>query len=442
MTKMSSVLSAATVVLGAACTGSNTVTPEEMVSEALAETPLIDGHNDLVVHFIDCPECPRELDEYDISEDRQGRTDIPRWKRGRLGAQLLNAGWITTEPDADGTLKGFDLITRLVARHPELVMAQTADDVRRAHSDGKIAILLALENADRFQNAPALVRQYARLGLRSNILAYNRPSDLADGWSGPRVHGGLSDLGRRIVREMNGSGVLVDLSHSSAETMHDVLDVANAPVIFSHSAVDHFVELGRNVPDDVLMRLPDNGGIVMVTFVADYLTPAAHGWYQAYYDREEFLLDSLGDPFPQIPGWYWTQATANWYDRFRTHGTTVLDRSIAGSSDDLTPIEEMLMEWELEHPKPPVTVSDVADHIDYIKALIGPEFVGIGSDFDGDPSVVEGLEDVSRYPALLEELARRGWTVDELRLVAGENFLRVLSRADRSAAEARGGVGA
>ncbi len=436
--EMSPVILGLLVSWVAGCQPASTVkrTPEAVVEEVLRTTPLVDGHNDLVVHFVDCPTCPRELQDYDIGQLREGRTDIPRWKKGRLGAQLLNAGWITGEEDADGTLRGFDVITRLVEGHPDdLVLATTAADVRRAHADGKIAILLALENARRFQNSPVLVRQYARLGLRSNILAYNDPSDLADGGAGPARHGGLSELGHQIVREMNHTGVLIDLSHASDETAHDVLDISEAPVIFSHSSARALADVKRNVPDDVLLRLRDNGGIIMISFPADYTTTAAYEWYEAYYDAEEAFLDQLGTPLSEMAGWDWTQATADWYTRYRTYGRFVLDEPLVAELGERNRVQEAMEAWELEHPQPSVTVSDVADHFDYVRHLIGSDHIGIGSDFDGDPTVIEGLEDVSQYPNLLVELARRGWTEEDLRKVTGENFLRVLERAEHVAAQ-------
>lgn len=421
-----------------ACQPTSTIerSPEALVEEVLRTTPLVDGHNDLVVHFVDCPTCPREPQDYDIGQLREGRTDIPRWKKGRLGAQLLNAGWIAGEEDADGTLRGFDVITRLVGGHPdELMLATTATEVRRAHADSKIAILLALENPRRFQNSRVLVRQFARLGLRSNILAYNDGSDLADGWAGPASHGGLSELGREIAQEMNRAGILIDLSHASDETAHDVLDISQAPVIFSHSSVHALADVGRNVPDDVLLRLRENGGIIMISFVAEYTTPAAADWYERYYDAEEALLDQLGTPLSEMVGWDWTQATADWYGRYAIHGRFVLDESLQSELGERSALQMALETWELEHPQPRITVSEVADHFDYVRRLIGADHVGIGSDFDGDPTVVERLEDVSRYPNLLIELARRGWTEEELRKVSGENFLRVLEQAEHLAAQ-------
>jgi len=372
------------------------VSPEALVEEVLRKTPLVDGHNDLITHFVDCAACPRDLNSYDISGRTEGRTDIPRWRQGRLGAQLLNAGWVSGAEDANGTLHGFDLITRLVERHSsDLVLATSAAEVRRAHAQGKIAILLALENARRFQNSPVLVRQFARLGLRSNIIAYDEGSDLADGWKGPPRHGGLSPLGRQIVAEMNRAGVLVDLSHSSDATALDVLDIAEAPVIFTHSSARGLANVARNVPDEVLRRLPQNGGIVMITFV-DVLT---------------------------------TQACADWWRRHEAARAAIASE-LRGAKDA---VRFRMQAWERENPAPTVTVADVADQFEYVRRVAGVDHIGFGSDFEGDPSVIEGLEDVANYPKLLVELARRGWSEEHLRKVTGDNFLRVLDTAQEVA---------
>jgi membrane dipeptidase len=372
------------------------------VARVLATSPLVDGHNDLMIHYHACKQgCPRGVEAYDLGGKVEGQTDLARWKAGGVGGQLLNAGWLQSDVTAEGTLKGFDFVRGLAARWPDrLEMATTAADVRRIHAEGKVALLLALEHPDRLGTDPAQVDRLAAAGLRSDILAYNEPTALADGHAGPAKHGGLSPLGVRMVGWMEQAGILVDLSHASADTARDVLDVATAPVIFSHSNARALADVDRNVPDDVLRRLPQNGGIVMATFVPEFTSKE----FADYYDA--------GD--------------AVWADLLARHQG---DRAKAGPGMEA---------WEKAHPRPVVTLAQVADHIEHIRDVAGIDHAGIGGDFDGIDFTVAGLEDVSTYPALLEELARRGWSDGDLAKLAGENFLRVLAAADvRRAARAR-----
>lgn len=373
----------------------DSVDPGRMrVASILRETPMVDGHNDLHIHFHACRDgCPRGFDAYDIGAHVSGQTDIPRWQQGRLGAQLLNSGWIDAEPDLSGTLKGFAFTREMTVRYADhLAMARTAADVRAIHASGKLAILLALEDPDRLGTDEATIQRLAAEGLRSDILAYEEPSRLADGHAGPMKFGGLSSLGSQVVRWMQQNGILVDLSHASADTARAVLDQAIAPVIFSHSSAAALCDVSRNVPDDVLRRMRANGGIVMVSFVPEFTRKQYSDWYDS------------GDA-------YWTQL-------LKDHGG---DRAAAGSLMDA---------WEATHPAPPVTVADVADHVEHVRDVAGIDHVGIGSDFDGIDFTVTGLEDVSTFPNLLVELANRGWSDADLRKLAGENFLRVLDAAD------------
>ncbi len=364
------------------------------VAALLRDTPLVDGHNDLNIHYHACRDgCPRGFDAYDIGTRVSGHTDIPRWQQGQVGAQLLNSGWIDSEPDLAGTLKGLAFTREMTAHYADrLALAHTSADVRAIHASGKLAILLALEDPERLGTDEATVKRLAAEGLRSDILAYDEPSALADGHSGPAQFGGLSPLGQRMVRWLQQNGVLVDLSHASADTARDVLDQAIAPVIFSHSSTAALCDVSRNVPDDVLRRLAGNGGIIMVSFVPEFTRKENADWYDA------------GEA-------YWSQL-------LKDHDG---DRAIAGPLMDA---------WDAAHPAPPVTVADVADHVEHARDIAGIDHVGIGSDFDGIDFAVTGLEDVSTFPALLEELARRGWSDADLRKLAGENFLRVLDAAD------------
>jgi membrane dipeptidase len=364
------------------------------IARLLKETPLVDGHNDLHIHYHACRVgCPRGFDAYDIGGHVAGQTDIARWQKGMVGAQLLNSGWLDSEPDPAGTLKGFAFTRAMVARYPDaFAMARTSADIRRIHATGKLAIVLALEDPERLGTDEATIERLAAGGLRSDIVAYEQPSALADGHAGPARYGGLSPLGRRVVRWMQHNGILVDLSHASADTARDVLDQSIAPVIFSHSSAAALCDVSRNVPDDVLRRMRSNGGIVMVSFVPEFTRKDFDDWYNA------------GDAW--------------WQRLLREHGG---DRAVAGPLMDA---------WEKAHPKPIVTVADVADHVEHVRDVAGIDHVGIGSDFDGIDFTVTGLEDVSTFPKLLEELARRGWSDADLRKLAGENFLRVLDAAD------------
>ncbi len=364
------------------------------IARILRDTPLVDGHNDLLIHYHACREgCPRGLDAYDIGDHVSGHTDIPRWQQGMVGAQLLNSGYIESERDLAGTLKGFAFTRAMVARYSDrMAMARTSADVRAVHATGKIAILLALEDPDRLGTDEATIRQLAAEGLRSDILAYEEPSSLADGHAGPMKFGGLSPLGSQVVRWMQRHGILVDLSHASADTARDVLDQSIAPLIFSHSSAAALCDVSRNVPDDVLRRMRGNDGIVMVSFVPEFTS----------------------------------RAYSDWYDAGSVYATQVLKRY----NGDRAATKPFMDVWEQAHPAPPVTVADVADHVEHVRDVAGIDHVGLGSDFDGIEYTVNGLEDVSKFTNLFEELARRGWSDADLRKVAGENFLRVLNAAD------------
>ncbi len=387
----------ALIIALSACHGvsprSDAEAAQARVAKILRDTPMVDGHNDLIIHYRDCEDCPRGLDAYDISGNVKGHTDLARWKKGGLGAQLLNSGWIESEPDLAGTLKGFAFTREMVARYPDrLVLARTSTEIRAAQASGRLAIVLALENQNRLGDDEASVKRLAAEGLRSNLLAYDEPSAWADGHAGPMTHGGLSPRGSAMVRWMQHNGILVDLSHAAADTMRDVLDQSIAPIIFSHSSAAALCDVSRNVPDDVLLRMRKNGGIVMVTFVPQFL-------------RKDF---------------------SEWHDRGDARWSDLMKQN----NDDQARVGPLMDAWEKENPKPSVTLADVADHIEHVRTVAGIDYVGIGSDFDGIDFTPTGLEDVSTFPGLLEELARRGWSDGDLRKLAGENFLRVLDHAD------------
>lgn len=378
----------------------DTASLDARVERVLQQTPLVDGHNDLNIHYHACRDgCPRGYDAYDIGAKVAGHSDLPRWKQGGVGAQLLNSGWIESEPGVEGTLKGFAFVREMAARYPDRVaMARTSDEVRAIHRTGRLAILIALEHPDRIGVDEETVKRLAAEGLRSDILAYDEPSVLADGHAGPAKFGGLSPLGKKVARWMQENGILVDLSHASVDTMRDVLDQAIAPVIFSHSSAAALCDVSRNVPDDVLRRLTANGGVVMVSFVPEFTS----------------------------------KVFSDWYDAGGVFAMGVLEKN-GGNREKSRPAMDA---WEKANPQPAVTVADVADHIEHVRDVAGIDHVGFGSDFDGIDFTVTELEDVSKFPNLVKELARRGWSDADLRKVAGENFLRVLDEADAVASKA------
>ena len=362
----------------------------------LSTTPLIDGHNDLPWAIRETKVAPRDVDAYDLRKKTAGHTDLARLKKGMVGGQFWSIyipGEIRDSGYARVQLEQFDIARRIVAKYPETFeWALTADGIRGSFKRGKIGSLLGLEGGHAIENSLGALRVYYDLGARYMTLTHNVTLDWADAALDSAKHGGLTNFGKEVVREMNRVGMLVDLSHVSPGTMSDALDVAEAPVIFSHSAARAIVDHKRNVPDSILARLPKNGGVVMVTFVTSFISPKAKAWTDA-------------------------QAAAVADDRRRLGSDTAALRR-AGE------------EWMKANPQPKVMLSEVADHIDHIRKVAGVDHVGIGSDFDGIPDVIVGLEDVSSFPALFAELSRRGWSEADLRKLAGENVLRALKQAE------------
>jgi membrane dipeptidase len=282
----------------------------------------------------------------------------------------------------------------MVARYPnDLQMAFTADDVVRIHKAGRIASLIGIEGGHQIDNSLATLRQMYALGARYMTLTHTLNNDWADSATDNPKHHGLTDFGRTVVHEMNRLGMLVDLSHVSAETMEAALAVTQAPVVFSHSGARRLVDHPRDVPDDVLALVKQNRGVVMVNFYPGYVSSASARW-DADRAAEQARFNA-----PPFDGLYIGQP----------------ERAKAA-----------LAEWEEAHPAPTVTIAMVADHVDHIRKVAGVDCVGIGSDFDGIPAGPAGLEGVDKYPALFEELARRGWSDADLAKVAGGNVLRAM----------------
>ncbi len=366
---------------------------ERIVKKVLRSSPVIDGHNDLFVHFVGCQDCPKDLADYPIDVKTKGQTDIPRWRKGGVGGQLLSVDGASEEPKVEKYLEAWDLLFRLQNAYPlDLEIVGTAKDTRRVMRAGKIALIPSLEGAVILGNNPALLRNYYRLGLRSVTFAYET-NDLADGSDDEPKHNGISSFGKEMVKEMNRLGIMIDMSHISAKAMHDILDVSQAPVIFSHSNARAICQVNRNVPDDVLNKLKSNRGIIMLTFVPYFTTNEFSKWMKT------------GDDF--------------YYDLKKKY------------PDDKAKVNAGIKKWETDNPAPMVTVSDIADHFDYVKKLIGVDYIGMGGDYDGIAFTITGMEDVSSYPKLLIELARRGWTEKELKKITGENFLRVFEEVEK-----------
>ncbi|HLB54956.1 MAG TPA: dipeptidase [Gemmatimonadales bacterium] len=379
---MTRILQFAMVLAGTSSLAAQTYDPQlALARQILRTTPLIDGHNDLPWRIREDSSMSGNVEAYDLRKATPGHTDLARLRAGMVGAQFWSIyipGGIKDSGFARVQLEQFDIARRVIAKYPEaLRFVTTAAGIREAFAVRRIGSLLGLEGGHAIENSLGALRAYYDLGARYMTLTHNVTLDWADAALDQGRHGGLTPFGEEVVREMNRLGMLVDLSHVSPGTMSDAFEVSEAPVIFSHSAARALVNHARNVPDSILVRMATNGGLVMVPFVPSFLSAARRAW------------------------------------------------------------EDSSQAWRASHPRPSVTIKDVADHLDHIRRVAGADHVGIGADFDGIRDTVEGLEDVSTYPALFAELARRGWKAQDLRKVAGENMLRVLARAEQVARRLR-----
>jgi len=370
--------------------------------DLLRRVPLVDGHNDL-------PWAIRAGFGSDpvlaalTRPVRETQTDLPRLSEGGVAAQFWSVfvpGTLTGDAAVTAVLEQIDIVHRMIQAYPEhLELALTAADVQRAFAAGKIASLLGAEGGHSIASSLGVLRALYRLGVRYMTLTHNSNVGWADSATDTPDAGGLTDFGRAVVREMQRIGMLVDLSHVAPSTMRDALDVAGAPLIFSHSSARALCDHPRNVPDEVLARLAVNGGVCMVTFVPAFVSPECAAW-QAGLLAE---LDRRG-----------------------------LDRRDMSAWDAVAP------EWEAAHPVPEATLTQVADHIDHVRAVAGIDHIGIGGDYDGSAAMPTGLSDVSGYPALFAELLTRGWTEPDCAALAGGNLLRVLRDAENAATSVSG----
>ncbi|MFC9796019.1 dipeptidase [Streptomyces sp. NPDC127584] len=380
--------------------------------ELLAAHPVVDGHNDLPWALRMGSPQPKargnvryDLDRLDIAADQTGalHTDLLRMRAGGVGAQFWSVYVpcrLTGDDAVSATLEQIDVVDQLLERYAgDLAPALTADDMEAARAQGRIASLKGAEGGHSINNSLATLRALHTLGVRYMTLTHNDNNDWADSATdAPRV-GGLSAFGRAVVREMNRSGMLVDLSHVAATTMRDALDTSVAPVIFSHSSALAVCDHPRNVPDDVLERLPANGGVAMATFVPKFILPAAVEW------------------------------TARADDNLRAHGFDHLDTTAQAM--------KLHRAFEEANPRPIATAATVADHLDHMREAAGIDHIGIGGDYDGTAFTPAGLDDVAGYPNLVAELLHRGWSRPDLAKLTWSNSVRVLRDAEAVARDLR-----
>jgi membrane dipeptidase len=379
-----------------------TPAPIVLTEQALAihrSALLIDGHNDLPWEMRS-----KHRSSFEIANIRQPQpslhTDIPRLLRGNVGGQFWSA-YVPAETARSGgavrqTLEQIDLIHRMAATYPDVFeMAYTADDVERIRAGGKIACLIGLEGGHSIDGSLAVLRSYYRLGARYMTLTHADSLDWADSATDQPRSGGLSLFGIEVVREMNRLGMLVDISHVSPATMHAVLRATRAPILASHSSAYAVAPHPRNVPDDVLQRIAQNGGLVMVNFFSGFVVP---------------------------------ESARVMADMFAVH------RELRARHSDEAEYQKAMKAWRETHPIVQGTVHDVVDHIDHMVRVAGIDHVGLGSDFDGVTTLPAQLEDVSCYPYITQELFNRGYTAEQIHKILGRNVLRVL-RAAQAVAE-------
>jgi membrane dipeptidase len=374
------------------------------IDRILKATPLIDGHNDLAEQLRE--NYGMSVADLASGSDRRAdhplMTDMARLHQGRVGGQFWSVyipSSVTGDMAIRETLEEIDTVKRLIKAYPnDLELARTAEDVARIHKSGKVASLIGVEGGHQIGGSLAALRQFYDLGARYMTLTHFKNNEFADSATDdPKWHG-LNDFGRVVVHEMNRLGMLVDLAHVSPETMSDALDVSKAPVIFSHSDARALSDHPRNVPDDILRRLPANGGVVMVNFYLGHLSEPYRLWAAAQ-SAEEARLASL----------------------------------YVGQPDSR---KAKLDEWNKAHPAPTAGVGLIADHIEHVVKIAGHDHVGLGGDLDGIgyDEAPPGMNSVSGYPLLFAELIRRGWSDEDLAKLAGGNVLRVMRQAEAVAA--------
>jgi membrane dipeptidase len=367
-----------------------------------AASLVIDGHNDMPWEVR--KQGSSSFDKMDISKPQPKlQTDIPRLRAGGVGAQFWSV-WVPVEAGYRGealstTLEQIDLVKRMMTRYPETFeLALTADDIERIHKEGKIASLIGVEGGHCIEESLSVLEKLYKDGARYMTLTHTDSLSWADSATDVLKNNGLTPFGKQVVEKMNELGMMVDISHVSAKTMHDTLDVTTAPVIFSHSSAQAVSDHPRNVPDDVLKRLREKDAVVMVNFFSGYIVPAAAKTNRDVMDYERELKKKYDDP---------------------------------------KTVEAELTKWKKQHPYPKGTIHDLLDHIDHIAKVAGVERVGLGSDYDGVSKLPDQLEDASSYPYITQGLLDRGYTEEQIRGILGGNLMRVFRGGEAAAAKNR-----
>jgi membrane dipeptidase len=367
------------------------------ISALLREHGVFDGHNDLLWAAratVDYDFNRLELTDTEACRALGTHTDLPRLRAGGVGAQFWSVfvpATLTGGAAVTATLEQIDAGHTMIRRYADtLAAATTVEDVERARRQGRIASLMGAEGGHQIDESLGTLRMLHRLGVRYLTLTHNDNVPWADSATDEPVLGGLSDFGREVVAEMNRIGMLVDLSHVSADVMRQALDVTTAPVVFSHSSARAVCDHPRNVPDDVLARLADNGGVCMVTFVPRFVSQDVRDW-----DEQARLV--------------------------------ALENGLDPHDDKAQ--EAFLEDYRRDHPAPTATIDHVVAHLEHVREVAGVDHVGLGGDYDGVGALPTGLEDVSSYPRLLAALADRGWSDDDLGRLTQRNVLRAMGDA-------------
>jgi len=366
----------------------------QIVDNVLKKSPIIDGHSDLFAWYFGCAykklkKCPQDISDFPLDVITRGQTDIPRWRKGGVSGVQLNL-----DADSFDLKVQYDFLYKLEKQYAnDLKVVRNSSEMRKAMESGKIALLPMMEGSKKLENKLWLLPDFYKLGLRCITFVYNT-SVFGDASDDPPENNGISSAGKEFVKTMNRLGIIIDMSHISAKSMSDILDITRTPVIFSHSNARAVANVNRNVPDDILLRLKQNGGLIMIDMVAEHSTTE--------------------------------------FGRWMFEGDSIYIAAKKNFPNDKAKAKAIIKEWEDKNPVPTVTISDVADHFDHVKKLIGIDYIGISGDYDGMEWPIPGLEDVSCFPTILFELAMRGWTETELKKITSENYLRVFKKVEKS----------